>query len=310
MTQPLRLAFMATPDFALPALAALRAAGHEIAAVYTQPPRPAERGQKERPTPVARAATEHGLELRHPTRLKEPGEIAAFQALGLDAAVVVAYGLILPKPFLDAPRFGCINIHASLLPRWRGAAPIQRAILAGDRETGITIMRMDTGLDTGPMLLHRAVPIGPDDNAAALHDRLAALGAATIVEALDGIVSGTLEPVPQPATGATYAPKIQRAETRLDWTQPAASLERQVRAFSPAPGAWFDWEGKRVRVLRAECRPGEIKGPVGTMLPGLTVRCGDGATLALLELQRAGGRAMGAVEFANGLRLAAPVHLA
>jgi methionyl-tRNA formyltransferase len=310
MTQPLRLAFMATPDFALPALASLRAAGHEIAAVYTQPPRPAERGQKERPTPVARVAGETGIEIRHPTRLDAAAEIAAFRALALDAAVVVAYGLILPKPFLDAPRFGCINIHASLLPRWRGAAPIQRAILAGDRETGITIMRMDTGLDTGPMLLHRAVPIGPDDNAAALHDRLAALGAATIVEALDGIVSGTLEPVPQPATGATYAPKIQRAETRLDWTQPAASLERQVRAFSPAPGAWFDWEGKRVRVLRAECRPGEIKGPVGTMLPGLTVRCGDGATLALLELQRAGGRAMGAVEFANGLRLAAPVHLA
>jgi methionyl-tRNA formyltransferase len=310
MTQSLRLAFMATPDFALPALAALRAAGHEIAAIYTQPPRPAERGQKERPTPVARAAAETGIEIRHPARLDAAADIAAFQALALDAAVVVAYGLILPKPFLDAPRLGCINIHASLLPRWRGAAPIQRAILAGDRETGITIMHMDEGLDTGPMLLQRAVPIGPGDNAGALHDRLAALGAATIVEALDGIAAGTLEPVQQPATGAIYAPKIARSETRLDWTQPAASLERQVRAFGPSPGAWFDWEGKRVRVLRAECRSGEIKGPVGTMRPDLTVRCGDGATLALLELQRAGGRPMGAGEFANGLRLAAPVHLA
>ena len=310
MTQSLRLAFMATPDFALPALAALRAAGHEIVAVYTQPPRPAERGQKQRPAPVARAAAETGIETRHPARLDAAADIAAFRALALDAAVVVAYGLILPKPFLDAPRLGCINIHASLLPRWRGAAPIQRAILAGDRETGITIMRMDEGLDTGPMLLRRAVPIGATDNAGDLHDRLAALGAATIVEALEGIVAGTLEPVPQPAIGATYAPKIKRVETRLDWTQPAPSLERQVRAFSPAPGAWFDWEGKRVRVLRAVCRSGEIRGPVGTMLPDLTVRCGDGATLALLELQRAGGRAMGAVEFANGLRLAAPVHLA
>ncbi|MEX0809151.1 MAG: methionyl-tRNA formyltransferase [Dongiaceae bacterium] len=310
MTQLLRLAFMATPDFALPALASLRAAGHEIAAVYTQPPRPAERGQKERPSAVARAAGEQGLEVRHPTWLRDPGEIAAFHALALDAAVVVAYGLILPAPFLDAPRLGCLNIHGSLLPRWRGAAPIQRAILAGDRETGVTIMRMDEGLDTGPMLLRRAVPIGRDDNAGALHDRLAALGAAMIVEALDGLAAGRLPALPQPDTGVCYALKIQRAETRLDWVQPAALLERQVRAFSPAPGAWFDWEGKRVRVLRAECRPGEIKGPVGTMLPDLTVRCGDGKILALLELQRAGGRAMGAVEFANGLRLAAPVHLA
>lgn len=310
MTTPLRLAFMATPDFALPALAALRAAGHEIAAVYTQPPRPAERGQRERPSAVARVAAEQKLALRHPTWLRDPGEIDAFRALALDAAIVVAYGLILPIPFLEAPRLGCLNIHASLLPRWRGAAPIQRAILAGDHETGVTIMRMDEGLDTGPMLLKRVVPIGPDDNAGALHDRLAALGAAMIVDALAGIVAGTLKEMPQPETGASYAPKIQRAETRLDWTQPASMLERQVHAFSPAPGAWFDWEGRRVRVLRAECRPGEIKGPVGTMLPDLTVRCGDGKTLALLELQRAGGRPMGAAEFANGLRLVAPVHLA
>jgi methionyl-tRNA formyltransferase len=310
MTKPLRLAFMATPDFALPALAALLAAGHDIAAVYTQPPRPAARGQKERPTPVARAATERGLQVRHPTRLGEPGEIAAFRALALDAAAVVAYGLILPKPFLEAPRLGCLNIHASLLPRWRGAAPIQRAILAGDRESGITIMRMDEGLDTGPMLLQKRVPIGAADNAGALHDRLAALGAASIVEALDGIAAGTLDATPQPASGVTYASKIKRSETRLDWTMPAAALERQVRAFSPTPGAWFDWEGTRIRVLRAALRPDRIDGPVGTMRPDLGVRCGDGATLALLELQRAGGRPMGAVEFANGLRLAAPVHLA
>jgi methionyl-tRNA formyltransferase len=306
----LRLAFMATPDFALPALAALIGAGHEIACVWSQPPRPAERGQRERPTPVAARAAALGLPLRTPAALRDRSEADSFAALALDAAVVVAYGLILPPAFLAAPKLGCLNIHASLLPRWRGAAPIQRAILEGDRETGITIMRMDAGLDSGPLLLQRAIAIGPDETAGELHDRLAQLGAGMIVEALAGVAAGTLMPVPQPADGVTHAAKIERSETRLDWEKPAAVLARLVRAFSPAPGAWFEYEGERIRVLRAALSERRVDGPVGTLTPDLRVRCGDGAALALLELQRAGRRAMPAPEFSNGLRLAAPVHLA
>jgi len=308
--QSLRLAFMATPDFALPALAALIHAGHEIACVWSQPPRPAERGQRERPTPVAARAAELGFPVRTPTTLRDPAEADAFAALELDAAIVVAYGLILPPAYLAAPKRGCLNIHASLLPRWRGAAPIQRAILAGDAETGITIMRMEPGLDTGPMLLRRATPIGAGETAGELHDRLATLGAAMIVEALAGLVAGNLTATPQPADGVTYASKIDKKEARLDWAKPAAGLARTVRAFSPVPGAWFDYEGERIRVLRASLSGARINGPVGTMMPDLTVRCGDGVALALQELQRAGRRAMPASEFANGLRLAAPVHLA
>ena len=306
----LRLAFMATPDFALPALAALIDAGHEIVCVYSQPPRPAERGQRERPTPVAARAADFGFPVRTPTNLRDPRAAEEFAALDLDAAIVVAYGLILPPSFLGVPKLGCLNIHASLLPRWRGAAPIQRAILAGDAETGVTIMRMEQGLDTGPMLLHRATPIGTDETAGELHDRLATLGAAMIVEALAGLAAGTLRETPQPADGVTYAAKIDKKETRLDWAKPAAELARRARAFSPSPGAWFDYEGERVRVLRASLSDRRIDGPVGTMMPDLRVRCGDGNTLALQELQRAGRRAMPAAEFANGLRLAAPVHLA
>ena len=306
----LRLAFMATPDFALPALVALIDAGHEIVCVYSQPPRPAERGQRERPTPVAARAADFGFPVRTPTNLRDPAAAEEFAALDLDAAIVVAYGLILPPSFLAVPRLGCLNIHASLLPRWRGAAPIQRAILAGDAETGVTIMRMEQGLDTGPMLLHRATPIGTDETAGELHDRLATLGAAMIVEALAGLAAGTLRETPQPADGVTYAAKIDKKETRLDWAKPAAELARRARAFSPSPGAWFDYEGERVRVLRASLSDRRIDGPVGTMMPDLRVRCGDGNTLALQELQRAGRRAMPAAEFANGLRLAAPVHLA
>jgi methionyl-tRNA formyltransferase len=305
----LRLAFMATPDFALPALEALIDTGHEIVAVYSQPPRPAKRGQQDRPTPVAARAAELGLPVRTPATLKDKAEAARFAALDLDVAVVVAYGLILPGEFLSAPRLGCLNIHASLLPRWRGAAPIQRAILAGDRETGITIMRMDAGLDTGPMLLARAIPIGDDETAGRLHDRLATLGAAMIVDVLAGLAAGAYSATPQPRMGVTYAAKIDRAETRLDWARPAAELARQVRAFSPAPGAWFDYEGERVRVLEAALTAERLNGPVGTMTPDLKVRCGDGATLALHILQRAGRKALPAAEFANGLRLAAPVHL-
>ena len=306
----LRLAFMATPDFALPALAALIDAGHEIVCVWSQPPRPAERGQRARPTPVAARAADFGFPVRTPTNLRDPAAADEFAALDLDAAIVVAYGLILPPAFLAAPKLGCLNIHASLLPRWRGAAPIQRAILAGDAETGVTIMRMEQGLDTGPMLLHRATPIGADETAGELHDRLATLGAAMIVEALAGLAAGKLHATKQPETGATYAAKIDKKETRLDWAKPAAELARHVRAFSPSPGAWFDYEGERIRVLRALLSNARINGPVGTMMPDLTVRCGDGGTLALTELQRAGRRAMPASEFANGLRLAAPVHLA
>ncbi len=301
---------MATPDFALPALAALVDAGHEIASVYSQPPRPAERGQRERPTPVASRAVERGLPVRTPTTLRNPADAEAFAALGLDAAIVVAYGLILPPSFLTVPKLGCLNIHASLLPRWRGAAPIQRAILAGDAETGITIMRLAEGLDTGPMLLQRSIAIGADETAGQLHDRLASLGASMIVEALAGVAAGTLAPTPQPSEGVSYAAKIDKKETRLDWAKPAAELLRAVRAFSPSPGAWFDYEGERIRVLRAALSEARVSGPVGTMTPDLLVRCGDGVALALRELQRAGRRAMKAAEFANGLRLAAPVHLA
>ena len=308
--RPLRLAFMATPDFALPALSALLEAGHEIACVYSQPPRPAQRGQRERPTPVAARAVELGLPVRTPTNLRDPAEAMSFATLKLDAAVVIAYGLILPRSFLTAPTLGCLNIHASLLPRWRGAAPIQRAILAGDSETGVTIMRMEEGLDTGPMLLRQAVPIGPADTAGDLHDRLAALGARMIVEALAGLAAGRLQATPQPADGVTYAAKIDKREARLDWDRPAEELDRTVRAFSPVPGAWFDYEGERIRVLRAAVSDARIPGPVGTMTPDLAVRCGDGCALALQQLQRAGRRAMSAAEFANGLRLVAPVHLA
>ncbi len=301
---------MATPDFALPALAALIDAGHEIVCVYSQPPRPAERGRRERPTAIAARAVELGLPVRTPATLRSDAAAEAFAALRPDAAIVVAYGLILPPALLAAPKLGCLNIHASLLPRWRGAAPIQRAILAGDRETGITVMRMEQGLDTGPMLLQRATAIGSNETAGELHDRLATLGATMIVEALAGVAAGTLAATPQPDAGVTYATKIDKRETRLDWTKPAAALARTVRAFSPAPCAWFDYEGERIRVLRATPTETRIDGPVGTMTPALVVRCGDGAALSLGELQRAGRRAMPASEFANGLRLAAPVHLA
>ena len=246
---PMRLAFMGSPDFAVPALRALHAAGHEIAAVYCQPPRPAGRGQKETPCPVHRAALELGLPVRTPARLRrEAAEHEAFAALGLDAAVVAAYGLILPRPMLEAPRRGCLNIHASLLPRWRGAAPIQAALLAGDAETGITIMRMEEGLDTGPMLLGAAIPIGPRATTPEIHDALAALGARLVVEAL----ASDPPAVPQPEEGATYAGKLGKEDGRLDWRQDAAALERRVRALNPWPGTFFEHGGEAIRVLAAE----------------------------------------------------------
>jgi methionyl-tRNA formyltransferase len=304
----MRIAFLGTPDFSVPALDALIAAGHEIACVYTQPPRPAGRGQGERRSAVHDRADAAGIPVRTPATSRGEAEQAAFAALELDAAVVVAYGLILPQPVLDAPLHGCINIHASLLPRWRGAAPIQRAILAGDAETGITIMQMDAGLDTGPELLREAVPITAETNAGMLHDTLAELGGRLIAEALRGVADGRLTPVPQPDTGDTYAAKIERGEERIVWSLDAASLDRHVRAFAPWPGAWFEHDGERIKVLAAT--PAEADGAPGTVLDdALTVACGDGA-LRLLKVQRAGKGAMDAADFLRGRPIAPGTVLA
>jgi methionyl-tRNA formyltransferase len=297
----MRLAFMGTPDFSVPALDALAAAGHDIACVYAQPPRAAGRGGKPRKAPVHEAAERLGIAVRTPATLKEAGAQADFAALDLDVAVVVAYGLILPQPILDAPRRGCLNIHASLLPRWRGAAPIQRAIEAGDAETGVTIMQMDAGLDTGPMLLTGRVPIGPTTTGATLHDALSALGAQLVVDALARLERGDLPATPQPADGATYAKKLTREEARLDWTQPADLLERRVRAFFPWPGAWFDHDGQRCKVLAASVAGGA--GAPGTVLDDrLTVACGSGA-LRIDRLQREGKAPADADAFLRGYPL-------
>ncbi len=305
---PLRLAFMGTPDFAVPALRALVAAGHDVAAVYCQPPRPAGRGQKERPSAVQAAAEELGLPVRTPVGLRKPEAQADFAALGLDIAVVAAYGLILPKPILDAPKHGCLNIHASLLPRWRGAAPIQRAILAGDAETGITIMQMDEGLDTGAMLLQEAVPITGATTAETLHDALADCGGRLIVEALRHVEAGTLTPHPQPADGVTYAKKIEPADARIDWTAGAAAVDRTVRAFAPRPGAWFEMDGVRIKLLAAEVVSGSGE-PGGVLDDRLTIACGDGAIRAI-RLQREGKRAMDADAFLRGTAVAKGARLA
>ena len=269
----MRVVFMGTPEFSVPVLEALVDAGHEIAAVYCQPPRPAGRGKKERPTPVHARAAELGLEVRHPVSLKGAQEQAEFAALQADVAVVVAYGLLLPQAVLDAPARGCLNIHASLLPRWRGAAPIHRAIMAGDAETGVCIMQMEAGLDTGPVLLRKAVAIGTEETTQDLHDRLSALGAAAIVEALDRLPELVAEA--QPEAGVTYAHKIDKAEARVDWSLPAAEIDRQIRGLSPFPGAWTTLHGKRLKLLR--CRVAECSGLPGEVLHGLTIACGEGA---------------------------------
>jgi methionyl-tRNA formyltransferase len=300
----MRIAFMGSPDFSVPALRALHAAGHEVVAVYAQPPKPAGRGQKETPCPVHRAALELGLPVRTPARLrKDAAEHAAFAALDLDVAVVAAYGLILPKPMLDAPRRGCLNIHASLLPRWRGAAPIQAAIMAGDAQSGITIMRMEEGLDTGPMLLEEAVPIGPRMTTPELHDSLSAIGARLVLRALDEAPPER----PQPEAGVTYAGKIAKEDGRLDWTQPAIVLDRRVRALNPWPGTFFRVGEETIRVLAAE--PAEGAGPPGTVLDGAAlVACGEGA-LRLTRLQRAGRGPMAAADFLRGFALPAGTRL-
>jgi methionyl-tRNA formyltransferase len=298
----LRLAFMGTPDFAIPALSALADAGHEFAAVYSQPPRAAGRGQQERPSPVHAAALARGITVRSPVSLRDPAEQSAFTALKLDAAVVVAYGLLLPRPVLGAPRLGCLNIHASLLPRWRGAAPIQRCLMAGDTETGITIMQMDEGLDTGPMLLQERLPIAPDDDAGRLHDKLASLGARLILTALGGLADGTLKGQPQPSADVTYAAKLTREEERLDWRRPAADLARQVRALSPRPAAWFAMSGDRFKVLAVEPVSEKQTAPGMVLDDGFLVACGQGA-LRILRIQRSGKAPMEADEFLRGYRL-------
>ncbi len=294
----MRIVFMGTPDFAVPSLAALIEAGHQVACVYSQPPRPAGRGHKPRPSPVHAFAEARGLPVRTPRTLRDGAEQEAFAALAADVAVVAAYGLILPPPVLAAPRLGCVNVHASLLPRWRGAAPIQRAIMAGDAHTGVSIMQMEEGLDTGPVLLAEAVPIGPATTAGDLHDTLAALGARLLVAAVDGLAAGTLAPRPQPAEGVTYAHKLERDAGRLDWRRPAQDLERLVRALAPAPGAWFLHRGERIKVLRAEVVP--VTGAPGTVLDErLTVACGR-AGLRPLVVQRPGKAPVGVEAFLRG----------
>jgi methionyl-tRNA formyltransferase len=305
----MRIIYMGTPDFAVPALRRLIEAGHEIVAVYSQPPRPAGRGQREQLSPVHDEAARRGISVRTPVRLRDEQAQREFAEIGADVAVVAAYGLILPKPVLAAPRHGCINIHASLLPRWRGAAPIQRAILAGDRESGVTIMQMDEGLDTGPMLLQATCAIGPHMTAQELHDALAALGGESIVAALRKLEAGTLAATPQP-DGATYAAKLTREEGRLDWHRPADALERQVRAFTPWPGAWFEHAGERFKVLAARVDRKGAGAMPGTVLDqNLTVACGEGA-LAIIRLQRAGKAAVDAQAFLRGYPLAQGTALA
>jgi methionyl-tRNA formyltransferase len=295
----LRLAFMGTPDFAVPSLAALYEAGHEVVAVYCQPPRPAGRGHRPQPSPVQQFAESQQMPVFTPRSLRPPEVQAEFAALGLDAAVVAAYGLILPPLVLTAPRLGCLNVHASLLPRWRGAAPIHRALLAGDSETGITIMQIDQGLDTGPMLLRQAIPIAADATTRSLHDTLAVLGARLIVEALDGVAASRLVPTPQPSCGVTYATKLDRDEGRLDWSQSAAGLERRVRALNPWPGVWFEAAGERIKVLAAEVVPG-VTGAPGTVLDDrLTLACGTDA-LRLTRVQRSGRGPVDGAAFLRG----------
>ena len=298
---PLRLVFMGTPAFALPALEALHAAGHQIAAVYTQPPRPAGRGHRVRPSPVQGLAERLGLPVRSPTDLRGDEERAALAALAPEAVVVVAYGLILPPAILAVPRLGCLNVHPSLLPRWRGPAPIPRTIEAGDAETGVTILRLDEGVDSGAIVLVTRIAVPPRATAGTLHDRLAAIGARAIVEALAGLAEGRLRPRPQPTSGITYAAKFAPEERRLDWRRPAAVLDRKVRALAPRPGAVFRWRDEAVRVLAAE--PADGAGAPGTVLDAaFTVACGEGA-LRLVTVQRPGRAAVAGEAFLRGARL-------
>ncbi|HXQ10701.1 MAG TPA: methionyl-tRNA formyltransferase [Caulobacteraceae bacterium] len=298
----MRLAFLGTPDFAVPSLAELIAAGHEVACVYAQPPAPRGRGQAFRPSPVQAFGERQGLPVRTPRSLREPAEIEAFRALDLDAAVVVAFGQILPAAILDAPRLGALNLHASLLPRWRGAAPIQRAIMAGDPVTGVEVVRMTEGLDEGPILLSETVRIDAAETAGSLHDRLAAVGAQLLPRALASLERGTVRETPQSADGVTYAKKIKPAEARIDWTAPALVVDRRIRGLSPFPGAWFFSEsgGRPVRIKALLSRVGQGEGAPGAVLDDrLLVACGEGA-VRILRAQREGRAAQGGEDFLRG----------
>ncbi len=303
----LRVVFMGTPDFAVPVLAEIVGQGHDVAAVYSQPPRPAGRGYDLTPSPVHRLAEGFGLPVLTPTSLRTEEAQATFAAHGADVAVVVAYGLILPRPILAAPREGCLNLHASLLPRWRGAAPIHRAIMAGDSETGVQVMRMEEGLDTGPVCLSERVAIGADETTGELHDRLSRLGADLMARALAALSRGSLDCRPQAETGVTYAKKIDKAEARIDWSEPAGTVQARIRGLSPFPGAWcsmeFGGKAERVKILKAQIAEGS--GAPGTVLDGrLTIACGTGAIRPTL-MQRAGGKPLDAAEFLRGAVLPA-----
>lgn len=298
----MRVILMGTPDFSVPVLQALVDAGHEVVAVYCQPPRPAGRGKKDRPSPVQLRAEALGLVVRCPASLKIPDAQAEFADFDADIAVVVAYGLILPQPILDAPRHGCLNIHASLLPRWRGAAPIHRAIMAGDAQTGVCIMQMEAGLDTGPVLLREATDIAPDETTGALHDRLSVMGAALVVQALAQL--SDLTPQVQPDEGVTYAAKIDKAEARVDWTQSAVVVDRLIRGLSPFPGAWCEISGERIKLLGSRVVPED--GQPGQVLGGFIIACGDGA-VEITHAQRSGKKAMPAEEVLKGLALGARI---
>jgi methionyl-tRNA formyltransferase len=303
----MRLIFMGTPDFAVPTLIEIVGRGHEVVAVYTRAPKPAGRGMELQVTPVEREARRFGIPVLTPKTLRSDDAVAAFRALEADAAVVVAYGLILPVPILDAVPLGCFNLHASLLPRWRGAAPINRAIMAGDAETGVMVMRMEEGLDTGPIALAERVPIASDMTAGDLHDALARRGADLMVRALGALERGSLQFTPQPADGVTYAAKIGKGETRIDWAKPWKQVHDHCRGLSPFPGAWFEVAGTRVKVLRST--HGEGSGAPGTVLDDrLTIACGEGA-VRLIEVQRAGKQPMKAEEFLRGTQVAKGIAL-
>lgn len=293
----MKLIFMGTPDFSVPVLEALHTK-HEIVAVYCQPPRPAGRGKKDRPSPVQQRAEALGLTVRHPVSLKGGDAQVEFSELGADIAIVVAYGLILPQAILDAPTHGCLNIHASLLPRWRGAAPIHRAIMAGDEETGVCIMQMEAGLDTGPVLLRDAIAIGPEETTGELHDRLSEMGANLIVEALAKLAE--LSPETQPEGGVTYAAKIDKSEARVDWSLPARQVDQLIRGLSPFPGAWCEIGGERVKILGSRVAAGT--GEPGSVLGGFAVACGEGA-VEITRAQRAGKKPMAAGDILKGLDL-------
>jgi len=301
----LRVVFMGTPDFSVPALSEIVGAGHEVVGVYTQPPRPAGRGMDAKKSPVHAFAEEAALQVFTPKSLRRPEVQNGFATLGADVAVVAAYGLILPKPVLDAPPFGCLNLHGSLLPRWRGAAPIQRAIMAGDKETGVMVMKMEEGLDTGPVALADRISIGPDATAGEIHDHLSLMGAALMLTALDLLEKGELTFTPQPSEGVTYAAKLTKEETRIDWKLPGVEVHNRIRGLSPYPGAWFEallgGKAERVKVLRSVLVPG--KGDPGQLLDAnLTVACGSQA-VRLTQVQRSGKRPLGGADFLRGFPL-------